>query len=326
MMRPARFCAALVGLLLLPGVAAASVGFQLLSVTDPENRPIELGIWYPSDSPAKPEAGDALIPQTVARDGRLVGEHLPLVIISHGSGGWLGGHADSARALAEAGYVAAAPTHAGDNYKDRSGFGTLEVVAGRPREIKRVIDFMLGSWAGHERIDAGRIGMFGFSAGGYTALIAIGGVPNVERFAVYCREEPDEPECRRQTQRRTAIDKPPESVWTHDPRIKAAVVADPGLGFLFDRAGLARVTATVQLWNASADEVVGPHSTEFVRASLPSPPDYHMVDGAGHFIYLAPCEAAVDYCKDKPGFDRARFHRDFNAAMIAFFGAVLRAL
>ena len=77
--------------------------------------------------------------------------------------------------LAEAGYVVAAPTHTADNYRDKSGFGTLRVVAGRPRHVKDLVDYMLAGWPGHDRLDAGRIGFFGFSAGGYTGLIALGG-------------------------------------------------------------------------------------------------------------------------------------------------------
>src|SRR5262249_26259209 len=155
------------------------------------------------------------------------GEHLPLIVISHGSGGWLGGHWDTAETLAEAGYVVAAPTHTADNYKDRSGFGTLQVLTGRPRQVKLSIDFMLGSWKGRNSIDPGRIGVFGFSAGGYTALIAIGGTPDLTRFPAWCSEQPDDPECRRSTERRAAAGNPPPGIWTHDGRIKAAIVAAP---------------------------------------------------------------------------------------------------
>jgi predicted dienelactone hydrolase len=322
-MRRLRLVLAALLALLLPAPPAFAIGFQLATVPDPEDQPLDIGIWYPSDSPIG-VTPDALLHRPVARDGHLTGESLPLIVISHGSGGWLGGHADSAEALAEAGYVVAAPTHTADNYRDRSGYGTIRVLAGRPRQVKRTIDFMLGSWDGKTRIDASRIGIYGFSAGGYTALIAIGGVLDVTRIAVYCRQAAAEPECLNRPQRQGTLESPPPGIWTHDLRIKAAVIADPGLGFLFDKPALAGVGVPVQLWSANLDEVVSPRSTDIVRVSLPQPPDYHLVEGAGHYVYLPPCTDDVVYCKDRPGFDRAGFHRELNAAMIGFFGAALR--
>ena len=40
---------------------------------------------------------------------------LPLVVFSHGTAGWFGGHHDTAAALADAGFVVAAINHSGDN-------------------------------------------------------------------------------------------------------------------------------------------------------------------------------------------------------------------
>jgi predicted dienelactone hydrolase len=41
-----------------------------------------------------------------------------------------------------------------------------------------------------------RIGMFGFSAGGFTALVAVGGTPNMRTVAPYRAAHPDEWSCR----------------------------------------------------------------------------------------------------------------------------------
>jgi dipeptidyl aminopeptidase/acylaminoacyl peptidase len=50
---------------------------------------------------------------------------------------------------------------------------------------------MLTEWPGHAQIDANRVGMFGFSTGGFTTLIAIGGVPDVSRQEAHHRAHPD---------------------------------------------------------------------------------------------------------------------------------------
>ena len=44
----------------------------------------------------------------------------------------------------------------------------------RPADIKRLVDYLLGAWSHASAIDPGRIGMFGFSRGGYTGLVVVG--------------------------------------------------------------------------------------------------------------------------------------------------------
>ena len=62
------------------------VGFQQIMVADPGRAPIPVSVWYPTD--AKP--GFVLlgsVGQRVASDGPVTGDRLPLVVISHGTGG-----------------------------------------------------------------------------------------------------------------------------------------------------------------------------------------------------------------------------------------------
>ncbi|MDQ6620689.1 MAG: hypothetical protein M3Z31_13515 [Pseudomonadota bacterium] len=71
----------------------------------------------------------------VARDAPIAGRDLPLVVISHGNGGGLQSHADLAFALAGAGYVVAAPMHAGDNFADQTAGGAATLYSGRTRQF-----------------------------------------------------------------------------------------------------------------------------------------------------------------------------------------------
>src|SRR3546814_8404101 len=84
-------------------------------------------------------------------------------------------HVDTALALAEAGFVVAAPTHTGDNFRDDSAVGTSDWLVDRSRHISRVTDFMTDSWTNHARLDGERVGVFSLSAGATTALIVMGG-------------------------------------------------------------------------------------------------------------------------------------------------------
>jgi predicted dienelactone hydrolase len=317
---------AAMGLLMLAAAPALSAGFERVMVPDPNGPPLEAGIWYPSEAPTSAQPL-GLYRQNVAPSGAIAGRGLPLIVMSHGSGGSFEGHYDTALALAEAGFVVAAVTHTGDNYRDSSGFTRVE---NRSRHIKALVDYMLAAWPNRERIDPARIGMFGFSAGGFTALVTIGGVPDMTRVAPYCAAHPDEWACRKGKEYPA---RPPAgpAAFVHDPRIAAAVIAAPAIGYTFTPEGLAGIKAPIQLWRGDSDEMLPhPRHAQNVHDSLATKPEYHVVPHAGHFAFLAPCtpmlESIVpDICRDPEGFDRTAFHRDFNAAVVAFLRAKLPA-
>jgi predicted dienelactone hydrolase len=311
--------------LMLATAPALSAGFERVTVTDPGGPPLEAGIWYPSGAPASPQPLGAF-QQAVATGGEVAGRGLPLIVMSHGSGGSFEGHYDTALALAEAGFVVAAVTHTGDNYRDGSGFTRVE---NRPRHIKALVDFMLGSWPHRDLIDPARIGMFGFSAGGFTALVAIGGVPDTTFGAAYCAAYPDEWACRKIKQSGGGASAAPPEAFVHDPRIAAAVIAAPAIGYSFTPEALAGIKVPIQLWRGDSDEILPhPRHAQHVYEGLPTKPEYHVVPNAGHFAFLAPCtplleRVAPEICRDPAGFDRVAFHREFNAAVVAFFKAKL---
>jgi predicted dienelactone hydrolase len=307
---------------------ARSVGFQELRVANGADRPLVIGVWYPSDAPASDQRLGTFT-QLVAPNGPLApGRTLPLVVMSHGNGGWYGGHYDTAIALARAGFVVAALSHTGDTYDDQSRATRL---IDRPRQLHRLIDYMTGEWTAHDRIDAGRIGAFGFSSGGFTALVAIGGTPDLNAIAPHCRAHPGYYDCQllKRVGGAETVTAPPAEAWTHDPRIRAAVVAAPALGFTFGKPGLQSIHVPVQLWRDLDDHILpNPDYAEAVRAALPEAPEMHLVEKADHFDFLAPCDdrlrdLAPDICRSEPGFDRVAFHETFNAAVTAFFSAHL---
>jgi predicted dienelactone hydrolase len=323
---------------------AFAVGYQHLSVADPTGAPIEIGVWYPSFAPVQ-KTPLQLFEQDVAPDATIDGGEsagavdrtasgpnllpslFPLVVISHGSGGSYSGHYDTALALARAGFVVVAPTHTGDNYRDQSRELSIW---DRPRQISVVLDYMLQQWAGHDRIDAKRIGMFGFSAGGFTTLAIVGGVPDFSRVAAHCKEHPEEWTC--QHVAHAGASQPmvrPANQDLRDARVKVAVIAAPALGYTFVPDGLSRVRVPIQLWRAEDDHIL-PHPwyAEPVRAGLPVAPEYHLVSGAGHFDFLAPCSASLaalvpDVCSDPTGFDRVAFHQTLNEEVVRFFSQYL---
>src|SRR5215472_9059957 len=102
--------------------ASGNVGYQQITVPDPDDKALQVGIWYPSAASASLQPL-GLFQQTVAPKGALSGYRLPMVLISHGVSGSLASHYDTALALAQAGFVVAAVTHTGDNSQDQSYVG-----------------------------------------------------------------------------------------------------------------------------------------------------------------------------------------------------------
>jgi predicted dienelactone hydrolase len=319
----------MVASLVLAGTCAHAAGFQHGFAADPHGKPIELGIWYPSSAAPQPQA---MGPTTmnVAINGPVLGKDLPLILISHGTGGSFLGHFDTAIALADAGFVVAAITHTGDNYADKSR--SVDIMD-RPRQISRVITHILAGWEGRAAVNPERVGMYGFSAGGFTTLASIGAVPDFSTVTPMCREYPGDFACQLLAKSGNAVTVPAASAIASaaDIRIKAAVVAAPALGFTFAPDGLKNVKAPVQLWRAEEDAVLPhPRYAEAVRLALPQTPEYHVVSNAGHFDFLAPCSSALAsiapaICASAPGFDRVEFHRRFNTAVIDFFTKTLKA-
>jgi predicted dienelactone hydrolase len=299
---------------------ARTVGVQVASATDGHTRPVSTVIFYPAQGEAK-LTWLGLTPVMLARDAQVAeGEH-PLILISHGTAGSPTSHLDTALALAEQGFIVAALVHNGDNYRDQSSVGAPHWISDRAFEIVRTTDYMVGAWEQRASVDRDRIGLFGFSAGATTALANIGGVPDFGRVAEACQTNP-EFVCELLAPGAVLSDPPAE---VHDNRIRAALLAAPGFGMAFTPASVQTVTIPVEVW-VGASDVNTPSATNAAAIAqlLPSRPRVHVIEGAGHASFLAPCglTAAIMppmVCADPGEFDRAAFHRTFNAEVVAFF-------
>jgi predicted dienelactone hydrolase len=304
-----------------------NAGLAELSVTDPvEGGAMRAIVLYPTEAPAGTTRKGSYEIEAVEGVPPAHGP-FPLVLVSHGTGGSQLGHHDSLTFFARHGFVAAAVMHPRDNFLDTSGFGTDLQYKGRPLHMRALLDAALADPVYGSIVDKDRIGIMGFSAGGYTALVLIGGQPDMGKFADYCREQPDD---RMMCGAGGPKNLRPDLDYVHEPRIKAAVLMAPALGFVFDRASLANVRVPARLYRPTEDAVLRhPYNAERVREMLPTPPEYVEVEGAGHYVFLAPCAEALrriapDICNDPNGIDRKALHARFNAEMVVFFDRTLR--
>ncbi|UWU95357.1 alpha/beta fold hydrolase [Bradyrhizobium sp. CB1015] len=295
-----------------------AAGIQLLQ-SDPA---LSGAIWYPCASePTHVALGSLSVGADFdlrgAKDCPVTGAKLPLVIYSHGRGGFFGQQHDTAEALADAGFIVAAINHPGDTFSDSSRRDTLSVWGSRPADIVRLLDFLLNDWKDRAAIDPARVGFVGFSLGGATGLVLMGTTPDFARVASLCKETTGV--CAQLHNGET----PPEPI--RDSRIRAAVIVDPAPATL-TRENLALVKVPFQFWRSQfgGPGVGDGTGNARVAESLPGKPETHVVP-AGHYAFLAPCPADLAaavprICTDVPaGFDRAGFHRDFNAAVVQFF-------
>lgn len=325
-----RVAAALAALVLVVALALVvgarrsenPVGMQVARVETPDG-PVAVAIWYPTSARTWPTtfvSGQLL---DVAKNGPVAGDELPLVVMSHGNGGSALGHVDLAMALASAGYVVMAPTHAGDNFADPSRQGSPALFSQRATQLRATVDYALGAWPGAGHVDAARVGAFGFSAGGFAVLTLAGGRPDMAAIRDHCRAAPEFVcEVLRVTQSPLVDGPDGAGAFLADPRLRAAVVAAPGLGFTFAHGGLEDVAIPVQVWSGDRDTSVPYASnTGIVEQALGARAESHRMAGASHVSFLAPCGllGPPAFCRDGEGFDREAAHQAMNASILAFF-------
>ena len=309
---------------LLSFQARASVGLSEITATALDG-PITL--YYPSSAAAQPlKRGSFTL--NLAAQGTPVRGNGRLVVLSHGSGGSPWVHADLARSLVEAGFVVAMPEHRGDNYKHDGSPGP-DSWTQRPAEVSRAIDAVGRDARFAPLLNLDRVGMYGMSAGGHTALSLAGGQWSPAGFARHCEAHlaQDFQTCVGLITHltggafdglkqwvalaviRNRFDDATPQVHT-DPRI-AAVVAGVPLAADFDMATLAAPRVPLGLVTAQQDRWLVPrfHSDRVLAVCQPCE---HVADlpTGGHGALLSPLPPGFtgllgELLNDPPGFERS---------------------
>lgn len=311
----------------LPLQAAPLVGLREVAATDPlSGQPLPAVVFHPAEgaSAASTLVGGLYAVEAAwglpAAPGRR-----PLIVLSHGHGGSMWGHHHLAAALARAGNLVLVLEHVGDSYRDQRAFESGRALLGRPRQVSAALDAVLADPVAGPLADPARIGVAGFSAGGWTALVLAGARPDLSRFAGYCRRHPGDGEiCAPRVNPGVARPEPPR-----DRRVRAAFAMAP-FAVPLSPESFREVTAPLALAWGSADRVLLPE--ENAEAILPGLATLRLrrrVEGAGHWVFLAPCTSALasrvgELCADPPGIDRAAVHRQVAADAVAFFAEALR--
>ena len=320
--------AAVLSLILgLSGARADGVGFRDVRVEAGGER-MAVAVWYPTGLPSG-RTVEGPFAMKAARDAPPAGGRFGLVLISHGTGGGRLNHRGTAIRLTQAGYIAAAPEHSGDSWRDSRYGGTAANWERRPRQLSAVLDRLLDDPEFGPRIDPARIAALGHSAGGYSVLALIGGRADLTILAQHCTEfrDRDPVFCSYGRQDGPVGGRLPDLT---DRRVRAAIAVAP-VGALFGPGAFAGVTTPAQIHRLGRDRVLRRpwHEDNIVRlmggrARLVIHPKAH------HFAFIAPFPAALvdevgEPARDPPGFDRRAFLDRIDRQIFAFLNSVLPA-
>lgn len=332
-----RRLAALLALALAAAGADAAVGLTELP-TQGDDGPVT--VFYPTKDVPGPVVRGPFHFQ-LAWHGAPARGNGRLVVVSHGSGGAPWTHAALASRLAEAGFTVALPEHRGDNWHDHADVGPASWKR-RPGEVSRAIDAVAADARLAPLLKLDRVGVFGMSAGGHTALTLAGGRWSPAALMKHCDAHLDDdfPSCvglalqlrgdfldgpKKSVARFAIHHKLDDATWyTHtDPRV-AAIVAEVPFAVDFDPASLAHPRMPLGLVRNGRDAWLAPafHVTRVLQAcagctlvsDLPT---------AGHGSLMEPpppglTGAAAALLNDPPGFDRALV-KTAHARIVAFF-------
>jgi predicted dienelactone hydrolase len=319
----------LAGLVMISCAAADPLPFHagVTRIAVPDVEPLDALVWYPTKAPEIAwQAGE--LPVAASRDAAIAaGQRFPVILLSHGSGGSPLGHRDLATHLARDGFIVVAPTQIGDSAGHAEGREAGRSLLDRPRQAVRALDTALADRRFADHADPARIGMVGFSAGGYTTLVLAGARPDYARATAYCRDHGDDRgSCGNGVSSReeSAARAKELAAWQPpiETRLKAIVLMDP-VAFVFDAQALSAVQVPTLLIRPASDNFLkAPANAAAVAAGLPQPPQQVTVPGS-HFVFIDPCPREITAkvpapCQDAPGIDRVAIHRQIEGEISDF--------
>ena len=260
------------------------VGYQSLVIDESTDRPLDAGLWYPALNPKglKEEITYALtlkIPGLELSAPPVVYGHAlrdatvdataapyPLVIFSHGFAANAPWYNTIIEHYASYGFIVIAPEHTEHFDPEWSDLWSSSI--DRPRDIKQTLDYAEqitasgGALAG--LIDMQHVAVVGHSYGGYTALAMAGAQYDLAAYNARCaalpENDPNQFLCTPLVPKeadmaaRAGLDPMPEGLWPSfgDPRV-TVIIPMASDSYLFDKAGLAKITLPMMLIGGTAD-------------------------------------------------------------------------
>lgn len=279
-----------------------AAGYRALELAGPDGRRLPCALWYPAD----PDSPRGITYDTLIRDGVTAtrlhgaasagarpapGDRPPLVLISHGYPGnrFLMSHLGEA--LAARGFAAAAIDHPGSTYDAKRAFA--ETLYYRPLDQRAAVDALADS---DLPVDATRVGVVGYSMGGYGALV-YGGAGLTEAAAARAWEGPHFDLGRH-------VAGSPAHDALHDPYVRAVVAIGPWgrQHDLWSDATLGAMRAPLLLMAGSADDTSDYPAMRRIWETAGGTSHLLTFHGAGHNA-AAPIPAPQEAASPSPHLD-----------------------
>lgn len=318
------------------------------ALRDAEHRDtVRVTVWYPAEADAHevsldigPPGKPLFVVGSAAPDAAFVDEsRRPVILFSHGFGGTARMMAWFTLPLVRAGYIVIAVDHPGNNGMDKMTAGGAIMFWDRPGDLAAALNAVKADPVIGPHLDLGRLGVAGFSAGGFTAIAATGARVQSARLMKFCGANPDDGICRPQkefplsTEQMLAALKAPDlaAEAAHDGDdhavhgVRAAFAIAPAIVQAFDPAGLKADETPIAIILGDADPVAPPATNGLVAARNLPHAELKVLPGVGHYDFLATCTpagiAVVPVCAGLPPQDPS--HRAAIDMALAFFAKTL---
>jgi len=321
---------------------ADAPGYRDLSVPAAHrSAALQAALYFPAEGGDISRIGDNVIfhGRDVRRDAPIAGQDLPLIVVSHGSGGNMLGLAWLGAGLAEEGAMVLLVNHPGTTSGDSSPTQTA-FLDRRAHDVTAALDAVLADPDLAARIDPARIAVLGFSLGGGAALQLGGARFERQRYREFCATYAAQATgCDWMQSDGFDLNAWPASAEAdlRDPRISQVIAVDPAFGFSWDPASLAEMDTPTLLINMGETGFgsawmgvgVGPDAAN-LPAQIPQA-TYQVIEDAWHFSFLPECrfyapvlvwwEGEDAICSDPWGSDRSAVHEDVLGLVTEFIAS-----
>jgi len=318
----------------------AYIGQRSFAFKDSQrNRPLVTELWYPAtEAPTNNDKTfSPFIRQFTRRNASLPATKMPLILLSHGTGGgrltmeWL------AQGLVKEGYMVAAVDHWGNTFDNKIPIEFAKPWE-RPLDMSFVLTALLKDKEVAAAIDSTQIGAIGFSLGGYTVLALAGAAINYDTLVHFYKtagkkeiETPEMPGTARfldDTALLSAMHRVPALT---DSRIRAFFAISPALGAgFFSKQQFSGIGRPVYIIGSASDSMAPVISNARHFHKLIGDSRYYEFPGkTGHYVML---NESIDdlkksdpiYFADDPSVDRKKVHEQTIKLALQFFKKQLK--
>jgi predicted dienelactone hydrolase len=316
-----------------------NVGERSMDLYDSvRSRRINTEIWYPASEIDENHEKITDLPfvlDPTIRNAEFIKLRCPVIFLSHGTGGNRFSLAWLAIYLAQNGYIAIAPDHWGNTYDNKIPEYFVRYWE-RPLDVSFLLTTFLADKELAKYIDTDKIGIVGFSFGGYTSLALAGADLDCNLLKKNAqtsvgKKEFNIPEL---GDLRKLIEKIPcESVnkTFKDNRIKAIVALSPALGCgFFSQEQTKSIGSPVLIIGAENDRIAPIQTNAEIYSKLIPGAEYIILKGKiGHYIFLNEANASLKkeakkYYSDDSTIDRNTVHKEVESYVISFLNKSLK--